>query len=327
MFPRLRLLLAGLALWAGSGGLMLAEDGKPRVLTSIPPLYCWAVNVAGDLATVENLLPADVGPHDYQFKPRDLKRLQAADLIVLNGLGLEDWFTKAIRFNAAEAERKVIRISDGLAGTNLIHDLPTLELDPSHPSKETHDHGHAHGPGTRDPEPGTNDDLANPHLWQDPRLAMHGVTNILLALQRIDPAHAADYQRNATAYLTRLAALDAEIRQSVAGFSARTVVTYHDAFPYFCRRYGIELAGVIEQVPGSDPSPRYLAELLKVIRARHVKVIFTEPQFNPRLAKRLADDLGIAIAELDVLETGALTSGSYEDGLRRNLRVLEKYLK
>lgn len=319
----LPLILACLALLASARVPMLAEAARPKILTSIPPLYCWAVNVAGDLATVENLLPADVGPHDYQFKPRDLKRLQAADLIVLNGLGLEDWFVKAIRFNAAEAERKVVRISDGLAETNLIHDLPTLELEPHKPEadhadgdKHDHDHDHDHG-----------HELANPHLWQDPRLAMHGVTNILLALQRIDPAHAADYQRNATAYLIRLTALDAEIRQSIAGFGSRTVVTYHDAFPYFCRRYGVELAGVIEQVPGSDPSPRYLAELLKVIRARHVKVIFTEPQFNPRLAKRLADDLGIAVAELDVLETGALTPGSYEDGLRRNLRVLEKYLK
>ncbi len=316
-----------LVLLLGPAGKAFGEDGKIRILTSIPPLYCWAVNVAGDLATVENLLPADVGPHDYQFKPKDLKRLQNADLIVLNGLGLEDWFTRAIQANAAEAERKVIHIADGLAETDLIFHLPTLELDPSHSIQE----GHDHGPRTQDPGPGTGHrhehDQANPHLWQDPRLAMHGVTNILLALQRIDPAHAADYQRNATAYLSRLAALDAEIRQAVAGFSSHTVVTYHDAFPYFCRRYGIELAGVIEQVPGSDPSPRYLAELLKVIRARKVKVIFTEPQFNPRLAKRLADDLGIAVAELDVLETGALSPDSYEDGLRRNLRVLQQYLK
>ncbi len=322
----LRSFLALLVLLLGLAGKAFGEDGKIRVLTSIPPLYCWAVNVAGDLATVENLLPADVGPHDYQFKPKDLKRLQAADLIVLNGLGLEEWFTRAIQANAMDAERKVIHIADGLLETNLIFHLPTLELDPGKPGKEQ-GHEHDHGPRTRDSGPGTDHDLANPHLWQDPQLAMHGVTNILLALQRIDPALAAGYQRNATAYLSRLAALDTEIRQAVAGFSSRTVVTYHDAFPYFCRRYGIDLAGVIEQVPGSDPSPRYLAELLKVIRARKVKVIFTEPQFNPRLAKRLADDLGIAVAELDVLETGALSPDSYEDGLRRNLRVLQQYLK
>ncbi|HTH48213.1 MAG TPA: metal ABC transporter substrate-binding protein [Candidatus Limnocylindria bacterium] len=314
---RARFLFAWVAFVAVPGLLARGDAVRPKILTSIPPLYCWAVNVAGDLASVENLLPADIGPHDYQFKPRDLKRLQAADLIVLNGLGLEDWFTKAIQANATPAPGKVIRVSDGLPQTDLIYGLPTLELEPAqpgsgHPVHEDHDHDQG---------------LANPHLWQDPRLAMHGVTNILLALQRIDPAHAADYQRNATAYLGRLVALDAELRKSITGLGVRTVVTYHDAFPYFCRRYGIELAGVIEQVPGSDPSPRYLAELLKVIRARHVKVIFTEPQFNPRLAKRLADDLGIAVAELDVLETGALSPGSYEDGLRRNLRVLEQYLK
>ena len=81
------------------------------------------------------------------------------------------------------------------------------------------------------------------------------------------------------------------------------------------------------KVPGTDPSPRYLAALLKVVRAKGVKVLFTEPSSNPRLAKRLADDLGIAVAELDVLETGALTPTSYEDGMRRNLAVLRQALK
>ena len=78
---------------------------------------------------------------------------------------------------------------------------------------------------------------------------------------------------------------------------------------------------------GTDPSPRFLAALLKVVRAKGVKVLFTEPASNPRLAKRLADDLGIAVAELDVLETGALTPTSYEEGMRRNLAVLRQALK
>ncbi len=314
-----RWFIALLALFGFASGVASgAEVIRLRVLTSIPPLYCWTANVAGPLATVENLLPADVSPHDYQFRPRDLKRIGAADVIVLNGLGLEDWFARAIRADSKDAKKKVVRIADGLPEAVLVRHLPTIEVGAGKGTTSAHDHTHDH------------DDAggqANPHLWLDPQIARHGVSNILHALQTADPANAAGYAINATAYLAKLDVLDAEIRAETTTIRGRPVVTFHDAFPYFCRRYGLDLVGIIEEVPGTDPSPRYLAALLKVVRAKGVKVLFTEPSSNPRLAKRLADDLGIAVAELDVLETGALTPTSYEDGMRRNLAVLRQALR
>jgi ABC-type Zn uptake system ZnuABC Zn-binding protein ZnuA len=104
-------------------------------------------------------------------------------------------------------------------------------------------------------------------------------------------------------------------------------VTFHDAFPYFLRRYDLHLVGVVEEVPDVDPSPRYLARLMRAIRASGVGVVFTEPQFNVALAKRLAEDLKLKLAELDVLETGPLTAGAYEDAMRTNLRVLNEQLR
>lgn len=299
-----------------SGMASGAEATRLRILTSIPPLYCWTANVAGPLAMVENLLPADVSPHDHQFRPRDLKRIGAADVIVLNGLGLEDWFARVILANSKDTKKKIVRIADGLPEAVLVRHLPTIEVGAGKSTAPAHDHDHGDAGGQ-----------ANPHLWLDPHIARHGVSNILHALQTADPANAAGYAMNATAYLAKLDALDAEIRTATATIRGRPVVTFHDAFPYFCRRYGLDLVGVIEEVPGTDPSPRYLAALLKAVRAKGVKVIFTEPSSNPRLAKRLADDLGIAVAELDVLETGALTPTSYEDGMRRNLAVLRQALR
>ncbi len=314
-----RWFIALLALFGFASGVASgAEVIRLRVLTSIPPLYCWTANVAGPLATVENLLPADVSPHDYQFRPRDLKRIGAADVIVLNGLGLEDWFARAIRADSKDAKKKVVRIADGLPEAVLVRHLPTIEVGAGKGTTSAHDHAH-----DQDDAGGQ----ANPHLWLDPQIARHGVSNILHALQTADPANAAGYAMNATAYLAKLDVLDAEIRAETTTIRGRPVVTFHDAFPYFCRRYGLDLVGIIEEVPGTDPSPRYLAALLKVVRAKGVKVLFTEPSSNPRLAKRLADDLGIAVAELDVLETGALTPTSYEDGMRRNLAVLRQALR
>ena len=105
------------------------------------------------------------------------------------------------------------------------------------------------------------------------------------------------------------------------------IVTYHHAFPYFTRRYGLDLIGVIEEVPDVEPSPKYLAVLLKVMRATDVKAIFTEPQFSPKLAQRISRDAKIPVAELDTLEIGPLKPTAYEEGLRRNLNTLLKHLK
>lgn len=289
------------------------EPPRLRILTTLPPLYSWTTQIIRDLGDVENLLPQNVGPHNFSFRPRDLGKLQDADLIILNGLGIEDWLERAIRNTGGK--HRMVRTSDGLDGL-LIQGVPQLKLDPGRrPSRASgHAHDHSHGPE------------ANPHVWLDPIFAMHGVSNILSAVIELDPHRAAAYRRNADEYLRRLEALSRDLAKAIEPIPNKAIVTYHDAFPYFVRRYGLELVGVVEEVPSVDPSPKYLATLMKVIREKNVQVIFTEPQFNPRLARRLTEDLSIQIAELDVLETGPLTPDFYEEAMRRNLKTLIQVL-
>lgn len=319
--PRRGWLSAALCLLIAVTFTARAADPRPRlkVLTTFAPIHSWTLSIAGPDATVELLLPGDVGPHDFQLRPQDLRKIRQADLIIANGLGMEGWLEKAIAGNAKESASHVVRTSQGLKG-ELIYHLPVLTLDPKSARKD--DHGHAH-----DHDHEAEGETPNPHVWLDPVLASHSVSNIAQALIRADPDHAAGYQQRVREYQTRLAALDAEIRKGLESITNRTIVTYHDAFPYFCRRYGLELAGVIEEVPSVDPSPKYLANLSAVIRARQVRVIFTEPQFNPRLVKQLTRDLGIQFTDLDVLETGKPTASFYEDGMRRNLRSLQATLR
>lgn len=312
--------LPGIRLLAGFLGLLLpllghraAAAQPPRVLTSIAPIHSWAAAVAGTNAVVENLLPSDVGPHSFHLRPSDLRRIRQADLIFANGLGLEDWLDKAIESNRSRpGAARVVRLSDGWSN-QLIRELPVLELDPAKAGKHEHHHADA-------------DEAPNPHVWLDPQFARHAVSNITAELRRLDPAHAGDYQARADAYQRRLEALDRDLREALAKIPSRSIVTYHDAFPYFTRRYGLDLVGVVEEVPSVEPSPRYLATLSRVIRSRGVRVIFTEPQFNPRLVKQLGADLGVAFAELDVLETGPATPSFYEDAMRRNLATLQSTL-
>jgi zinc transport system substrate-binding protein len=284
----------------------LAEAAaRPRIVTSFFPLYCWTVNVAGEFADVENLLPGRVDPHAYSFTTSDARKLTSADLIIVNGLGLESWLPKVQR-NGTVATNKIVSVTAGLKSQLLFG---------AHHHHHEHD-GHDHA-----------GEQANEHIWLDPTLAAHGVSNILTALQRLDPAHAAAYASNAQAYVARLHQLDTGIRAKLTGVTNRTIVTYHDAFPYFTRRYGLEIAGVVEQQPGVPPGPKYLSELGKKIRAQKVPAIFVPPGVRNPLAQRLARDLKVKLAELDTLETGPLSPSAYEQQMMFNATVLETSLK
>ena len=303
----------GVVTWVTHAAPPLAT-ARLHVLTTLAPLYSWTVNVAGDLADVENLLPADVGPHEFQFRPRDLKKVQGADLVILNGLGVETWLERTLNNNSASSPtQRLVRTSDGLKA-EFIYRSPLLRLDPSNTRAGP-------GPVTLQ-EDLTTGQLPNPHVWLDPCYARHGVSNILAALTQRDPANAQGYAVNAAAYLEKLNVLDADFRALSGRLSHPALVTFHNAFPYFARRYGFDLVGVVEEIPSVSPSPKYLSELSRVITARNVRVIFTEPQYEPRLVRQLSRDLGIIITELDVLETGRPSRDYYIDGMRRNLRTL-----
>src|SRR5436190_20422195 len=145
-----------------SASALCGAETRPHVVTSFLPLYCWAVNVAGEHAIVENLLPPRAEPHEYAFTPGDARKLSGADLILINGLGFESWITKWAR-NAPSGTNKLVAATAGLDA-----ELLYGEHHHHHHDGEDH-HGHQEQP--------------NEHVWLDPLLAAHAVTNILAGLQ------------------------------------------------------------------------------------------------------------------------------------------------
>jgi zinc transport system substrate-binding protein len=266
-----------------------ADARKVKVLTSVVPVYCFTVNVAGNLASVENLLPGRIGPHDYQFTSADVRKLNQADLIVVNGLGLESWLDKAIEANRRKSSVVKVEAAAGL-NSRLVSGQ-------------------------------------NPHVWLDPTLAAHCVTNISIALQKADPANAKGYAENAARYIQKLEQLDMGLGQTLQPLKMIPFITYHDAFPYLVRRYGLNQVGVVEKVPDVEPSAKDLRALSQLVREKKVKVIFTEPQFSSKLVQQLSRDLGVTAAPLDPIETGELSPTVYEDAMRTNARVLVEHLK
>jgi zinc/manganese transport system substrate-binding protein len=283
--------------------IFAASSKKLHIVTSFLPEYCFAANVAGDAALVENLLPGNVSLHDYQLSPGDLRKLSSADLIVVNGLGMENFLKRALETLGPGIARKVVTLSDGLS----------QELIPASSNTALR---------KRDRET-----AFDPHIWLDPRLAIHCVTNLNSALRKADPANASTYALNASKYVARLQALDAELARDLQPVKGVAFITYHRAFSYFARRYDLSLAGIVEQTPEMSPSAREMQTLLNIIRDKKVKALFTEPSSSPRLAAQIARDTGIRTAELDPLEVGTLEPLAYESGLRRNCKTLLNTLR
>ena len=291
-----RLALAALCL---TGFLPVPTDAahKPRFVASFLPLYCFVANVAGDTATVDSLISGGLSPHEFQFKPQDIRKIEGADLLVLNGLGLEPWKEKLLRNSSP---RMTIEVADTL-GAQLIH------------TADTHDEGHDAKART-----------ANPHVWLDPQLAMACVSNVLAAATRLDPTNGPAYATNAAAYIRRLGVLDVELAEQLKPFKGAAVISYHDGLPYFARRYGLKLVAVVEPSAEVTPSARRLAELRQVVRTERVQVLLVDPQASSRLAYRIGKDFGLPVVSIDTLETGALSGSAYEDAMRRNVEALTR---
>jgi zinc transport system substrate-binding protein len=284
-----------------------------KVLTSFAPLYSLAANVVGPDADLENLLPAGTDPHEFQLSPRDAKKVSDSNLILLNGLGMESWLDRMLKGLGGDSKR-VLLLSRGLEKEWIPGALESVH---------EADHGIYEG---------RSDFNFNPHLWLDPILASAMVTNIVAALASADPVHAADYQRRGADYIVRLKKLDAEYRSALEPLREKPFLTFHDAFAYLARRYGLRKVGVVQEIGGIDPSPKSMDNLYKTARRTGALVLFCDPPPSPnaplpKKARQIASDLRVKLATLDSLESGPLSPEFYESGMRANLEALRKGLQ
>ncbi len=269
-----------------------AEQGPVLVVASITPLGDFVRHVGGDRVQVEVLVPPGASPHTFEPTPEQVKLLARADLLVLNGVGLEFWADKMIQ-SASNPRLRVVTTAEGL------DILQTAD-----------EHGEVGG---------------NPHVWLDPINAALQVARIRDALVEVDPAGKDVYLRNGARYIEDLKALDRDIMLRVAQFREKRFVAFHWAWVYFARRYGLEQAAVIERVPGSEPSPGDIAQVVEAIRGIGARAIFAEPQLSPRVAQAIATETGAQVLFLNPL--GEPPDYDYIATMRHNVDQLEKALK
>ena len=178
-----------------------------------------------------------------------------------------------------------------------------------------HEKGHSHGSSG-----------ADPHIWLDPVNAKGIVTKIEKAFAEADPKNADYYRQNASIYREKLSRLDKEIAGKAKTFRVKEYVTFHPAWNYFSKRYGLTVAGVIEESPGREPGPRHIEKIIREIKRIGSKVVFVEPQFNPKIAEVIAKESGAKVVYLDPIG-GQKGRETYIDMMRYNIAVMESVMK
>ena len=277
---------------------------KLNIVTSFLPVQSHTLAIAGDHANVKQLLAKDTGPHDFQLTPADVKKLSDADLLIINGAGIEEWLGELIK----KSGNKNLVVVDTSKGIKLVESPEEIEIGHTH----SHAHDHDHGDG------------ANPHIWLDPVIAKKQAANIVAALQKADPSNASAYAQNGKVYEAKLSALDSDYRSTLAPLPNKNLVTFHDAFPYLAARYKLNYVGAISEFPEKDPAPKQLAALVDKIRSLKVGVLFAENGYAPGLLKKIAGETGAKVSELDTLEVGQGTPTAYLDRMGANLESLRK---
>jgi zinc transport system substrate-binding protein len=292
------------ALAAGGRGQSVPANRPPLVVASFFPLYDFSRALGGPDVQVVCLVPPGADPHEMEATPDAARSVADADLVVLLGLGMDGWVEKL-----AEAEHKahVVHLGEGL---------------PTHPM------GKALLSELADESTRVNPDEIDPHVWLDPVLARQIVKRLATQLVAIAPGHRADIETRRDDYLSKLDALDAQYRDAAAHFTQREVVTFHGAFGYLFGRYGLQVAGVIEEFPGKEPSAAYLRALVDTMRRLHQHVIFAEPELSDRAAQIIAGEVGGRVAKIDPCETilPEDPNATYLERQRHNIQVLRDSL-
>lgn len=267
------------------------QPSKIKIIASFYPLYEFSKNVGGSKADVSVFTPVGVEPHDWEPSTGNLVALKKSDIFVYNGFGMEPFATK-------------------LADSGEYPNVLFVEAS----------HGIALGYNFTDP-----------HVWLDPVLAKSEVVQITNAMQKADPKNAQYYENNAKQYSAKLDELDSTIKTGLTGCKKDTIVTFHSAFSYFGKRYGVKIHSLSGIVPESEVTASNLKNLIDYIKENNIKVIFAEDLVDPKLAQVLADEAGAQVLTLSPLEgitkEEQANGVSYLGKMKENLASLKESLE
>jgi len=283
-------LLSAAIIGAGALAASPAQAAKIRVVTTLTDLADFSREVGGEHVEVFSLATGVEDTHGVPMKPSFVPVMNRADLMVSVGFGCEHAFLPAL----LEASKNP-RIQLGKPGyVDCSPGIAPLAV----PKSTDHSEGDVHPYG-------------NPHYMLDPVLAKTAVLNIYNALVATAPQFEADFTHNRDAYLAKLAAKIAEWQKEAAPLKGVKFVSYHEHWPYFAQRFGMDYIGTIELKPGIDPTPRHIEELVAEMKAEHVPIVVREPQFPEKVPALIARETGAKLVKLPIMPGGVPHTDTY----------------
>ncbi len=274
-----------------------AKERKLRIGVTLHPYYSFTANIVGEAAEVVPLIGAGFNPHNYRPQPEDIKRCMNLDVMVVNGIGHDEFALEII--DAANMRDKL----------SIIFANKDVSLIPVS--------GNLSG-----------EKVVNPHTFVSVTASIHQIYTISKGLQKIDPANSQLYKKNTIQYVRKLRRMKAEYMNRVANLTDLDFrcATIHGGYDYLLQEFGLQVTAVIEPGHGLKPTANQLAKTIDTIKQLNVDVIFTEMDFPEKYVETIHKETGIRIRHLSHLTKGGYTATSFEEGIRENLEALTSAL-
>jgi ABC-type Zn uptake system ZnuABC Zn-binding protein ZnuA len=256
----------------GSDASSAADDGRLRVVSTVAPITSIVAAVGGDVVAIEGLVPEGTDSHTYEPPPRAAAVLARADVLFVNGLGLEEPTTDLAEANLGDGA-VLVELGDETVGPEEYRYDASFPADGGRP---------------------------NPHLWTNPPMADRYAEVVKDTLVDRDPDNAAAYEENYAAFSARVDELDAALRVATATVEPehRKLLTYHDAYAYFADEYGWEVVGAVQPSDFAEPSPREVADLIAQVRDAGVPAIFGSEVFPSPVLEQIGEEAGVRYVDV-----------------------------
>ncbi len=294
-------------------------EKRINILATTYPIYNFTKIVTHGEKNIDInlLLSASMGcPHDYAVTPHDLKKIANANVLVVNGLGMEEFLGEQI--HRANPKLQLIDSSEGIS--DILHymeeDTPKKAEEDHHHQSEAHGHGHEHHEGL------------NPHLFASPKMAAQLTTTIASKLAQLMPKSEARIKKNAEQFSLRMESLMKDFIKTTSRFKNNRIVTQQGVFDYLARDIGLRIVAVIDSHAGREPSASQMMKLVKTIREKRPGAIITQFQNSSKVDQAIGKETGLPVVALDPVAVGpiAFELDYYELTMKRNIKILEQTL-
>ena len=278
---------------AAAAHAQTAKTAAPlKIGVTLHPYYSWTANLVGQLPgyEVRALLPGDIDAGDYQPRPQDVKRLADLDVLIVNGIGHDDFIFPMLKASG-NTRARIVRVNA---------ETPMLKA--------------SRGTGV------------NSHTFISFSNAIQQTYAIQRALAQLRPRDASTLQRNAAEYARRLRTIKANAASRLAHAAMTRVVTVHDGYGYLLQEFGLEVAGVVQPSHGLVPSAGELREMVALLKREKITVVFSEATFPEPLVNVLREEAGVKVYIISHIASGAFTADKFEREMQQNVDTMIRAL-